>query len=134
MSQGEVQAAHFSYEQVTLFTSCAWTQKETQLFSIVSDHVSHEKYSAITFIRTILDFLIGKSNGLREFHIFFGWLCLSVQKQICLVKFNYASGDLQCLNYLVFFCHITRQECCGWNRCNRKKMCLDRNKITSNNN
>lgn len=69
-TQDEVQAAHFSYEQVTVFTCCIWMENKTQSIAIISNDLSHDKYSVFTFLKTILDFLIKKNVKLKKFHIF----------------------------------------------------------------
>lgn len=71
VSEDEVQAAHFSYDQITVFTVCVWTSTKTQSFAVISDDLSHDKYSVWTFLRTI-DNITMKMNEqrLNKFHIF----------------------------------------------------------------
>ena len=52
--QDEVQAAHFTYSQVTVFTACAWTAENSWSIVIVSDDLSHDKFCVWTFIQTII--------------------------------------------------------------------------------
>lgn len=42
IKQNEIQSAHWSHNQVTIFTACAWLKGETQSFAIISDELSHD--------------------------------------------------------------------------------------------
>lgn len=42
--QDEIQAAHFSYNQVTIFTTCVWSASETYSSVFISEDLSHDKY------------------------------------------------------------------------------------------
>lgn len=61
-SQNEVQSAHFSYTQVTLFTCVAWLHKEVKSFAIVSDKLTHNKYDVYCFFSNII-------NKLKRTHV-----------------------------------------------------------------
>lgn len=69
-SQDEVQAAHFSYDQVTIFTICIWTANKIQSLAIISNDLTHDKYSVWTFLRSLLDYIIADNNSLRKCHLF----------------------------------------------------------------
>ena len=44
--QDEIQSSHWAYSQITLFTCCVWSAKvPVQSICIVSDNLSHDKYS-----------------------------------------------------------------------------------------
>lgn len=69
-SQDEIQEAHFSYSQVTIFTVCVWTKGSTKTFSIISDDLTHDKYCVWTFLRTLLDTLMSGISSLKRICIF----------------------------------------------------------------
>lgn len=49
VAQDEIQSAHWSHQQVTLFTCVAWFQNCTRSFVIISDELSHDKYAVFVF-------------------------------------------------------------------------------------
>ena len=53
VSQDEIQSAHWSHQQVTLFTCVAWFQHCTRSFVIISDEMSHDKYAVFVFKKKI---------------------------------------------------------------------------------
>lgn len=53
--QDEIQAAHWSHQQVGIFTSCVWLpNNQKKAFVVVSNDVSHSKYCVYTFLCKIL--------------------------------------------------------------------------------
>lgn len=50
LAQNEIQSAHFSYSQVTIFTCVAWLHNGTRTFAITSDQLSHNKYDVYCFL------------------------------------------------------------------------------------
>ena len=71
--QNEIQAAHWGHNQITVFSAVVWHNKEGQLstksYAIVTDHLSHDKYSVHTFLDLILIDL-EKEIKLKTVHIF----------------------------------------------------------------
>lgn len=45
ISQVEIQSAHGSHELVTIFICVIWTATNTHSFVVISDDLSHSKYS-----------------------------------------------------------------------------------------
>lgn len=70
INQDEVQAAHFSYEQVTIFTACAWFKTKTESLVIVSDDLTHDKNSVWTFLDKLLNHLLSGHLGITKVAIF----------------------------------------------------------------
>lgn len=60
--QDEIQAAHWTSRQVTLFTAFAWSKAEVQSCATVSDSLQHEKKAAVTFLSKVVDDLKKKKN------------------------------------------------------------------------
>ena len=57
MQQDEVQSAYWGHTQVIVFIAVAWTQEGSKSFCVMSDTVSHDKFTAATFINTVIDSL-----------------------------------------------------------------------------
>lgn len=53
--QDEIQSAHWSHSQVTIFTCCSWFDGTVlQSFAIISNDLAHDKHAVYTFLKTIL--------------------------------------------------------------------------------
>lgn len=70
ISQDEIQSAHWSHQQVTIFTCVAWFSDATHSFAIISNELSHNKYSVYTFVKEIITQLKIKKNSLQKVTIF----------------------------------------------------------------
>lgn len=70
VSQDEIQSAHWSYEQVTIFTACAWTHLGVESFAIISDHLCHDKHAVWTFLRQLIEILRGNLSQLKTIFVF----------------------------------------------------------------
>lgn len=60
--QDEIQAAHWTSRQVTLFTAVGWSKAEVQSYAIVSDTLEHEKKAVATFLSKVVDDLMKKKK------------------------------------------------------------------------
>ena len=67
--QGEVQSAYWNQNQLTIFTVCAWMQKEKKSFVFVSDDLDHDKTSVCVFMDKVLSKLTTE-NGIKKADIF----------------------------------------------------------------
>ena len=56
-TQNEIQSAYWAYNQVTLFTACAWEHQNKHAMVVVSDYLHHDKYAVNLFLKTILQHL-----------------------------------------------------------------------------
>lgn len=54
INQNEIQEAHFSYQQVTIFTCVAWLRGETESFAVISEKLTHNKYDVYCFLTKIV--------------------------------------------------------------------------------
>lgn len=71
VSQDEVQSAHWSHAQVTIFTCCVWLQNQKVLsYAVISDDRTHSKFSVWTFMSTILKELKTKLTQVNHYYIF----------------------------------------------------------------
>lgn len=71
IEQDEVQSAHWSHIQVTIFTAVAWIMEDTKSYCITSDTQSHDKYTAAVFLNTLIDNLRAAMPGeLTDLDIF----------------------------------------------------------------
>lgn len=53
IDQDEIQSAHWSHRQVTIFTCVMWHADKTISFSVISDYLSHNKYGVYHFLKII---------------------------------------------------------------------------------
>ena len=85
--QGEVQSAHWSQDQVTLFTAAIWTKSGDknsccESHVIVSDDLKHNKTSVAVFISKVVNDLVkGRPKHNLSLDIF-RWTKLAVQEQV----------------------------------------------------
>lgn len=70
ISQDEIQSAHWSHQQVTLFTACVWTGTATTSYTIVSDDLSHEKLSIKVFLYKLVEDILKRFPSLEKLSIF----------------------------------------------------------------
>ena len=72
-AQDEVQSAHWSQSQITLFTACLWTtdSESPKSIVVVSDNRHHGKETAIAYLYIVLRQIIKPDNTeFRKVHIF----------------------------------------------------------------
>lgn len=70
ISQDEIQSAHWSHAQVTLFTCCIWTTDKLHSLVIVSDELSHNKYTVHLFLQKIFEYIKSVSDDITYLYIF----------------------------------------------------------------
>lgn len=70
ISQDEIQSAHWSHQQVTLFTACVWTGTATTSYTIVSDDISHQKLSIKVFMYKLVEDILKRFPSLEKLLIF----------------------------------------------------------------
>ncbi|KAJ4440626.1 hypothetical protein ANN_08773 [Periplaneta americana] len=68
--QNEVQSAHWSHDQVTLFTACFWYKDKVKSYVIVSDYMTHDKYAVAQFVNVLVDELKSFAPNVRILNIF----------------------------------------------------------------
>ena len=70
-SQNETQAAHWCHGQATLFPAYAWIHgDENESFVLVSDDLTHTKYSVYIFTEYIMKLLREKFPSIRVLNVF----------------------------------------------------------------
>ena len=69
-TQDEIQSAYWAYNQITLFTVCAWEQKRCHSLVIVSDCLTHDKYAVCCFLDLVVKYLKQQVDHLEEVVIF----------------------------------------------------------------
>lgn len=71
VSQREVQSAHWSHGQATLFTGHGWiAAKKSESFVIISDDLTHAKYSIYVFMDYIFKNLLEKYPQIKKINVF----------------------------------------------------------------
>ncbi|VEN60653.1 unnamed protein product [Callosobruchus maculatus] len=73
LCQDEIQSAHWSHPQVTIFTGCAWSDAGNAKHSyiIMSNELNHDKYAVWAFMRKIIDDLKQKYPEMKKVSVFF---------------------------------------------------------------
>ena len=70
-SQREIQSAHWSHAQATIFTAHAWIGTDsTESFVLVSDDLNHSKQSVYTYMQYIFNHLKSKFPNMKILDIF----------------------------------------------------------------
>lgn len=70
-SQDEIQSAHWSHKQVSVFTACAWAKGESVVsLAVVSDETTHDKYSVFACFKLIINELKMKFPTMTTVKIF----------------------------------------------------------------
>ena len=70
-SQNETQSAHWCHGQATLFTAYAWIKEdENESFVLVSDDLTHTKYSVYIFMEYIMKHLREKFPSIKVLNVF----------------------------------------------------------------
>ena len=66
-SQNEIQSAHWTHKQCTLFTAHAWIDGQRHQSMIVwSDYLEHGKLAVFMFVDAILKHLTQKYSGIEK--------------------------------------------------------------------
>ena len=71
--QDEIQSAHWAYNQVSLFTVCAWSKNTIMSYAIVSDYLQHDKFAFHTFLAKIAEVVLaehGKNGKIQKVNFF----------------------------------------------------------------
>lgn len=70
--QDEIQSAHWSHKQVTIFTCCIWLAGETKSVAIVSNETAHSKQTVWKFMKEIFAYIkdISATNPKTKLYIF----------------------------------------------------------------
>jgi len=57
VTQDEVQSAHWSHSQITIFTAVAWFSNGCKSFAVVSDDLNHDKVAVWAMLRAVVGYL-----------------------------------------------------------------------------
>lgn len=68
--QDETQAAHWAYNQITLFTCCFWTVKGIRSVCFLSDYLNHDKYSVHVYIDKLISLIKSENENITSVSIF----------------------------------------------------------------
>lgn len=96
--QDEIQSAYFSHGQVTVFTCCVWVINDTISIVVVSDDLTHDKYSVWTFQKVICNELKRKFPHLESVTIFTDGCTAQFKSKYMMSNLCYFQQDfnLQC--------------------------------------
>lgn len=70
ISQDEIQSAHWTHPQITVFTCCAWLKGVIRSFVVISDELQHDKYAVWAFLNAITSSLKKDFSHLKTVKIF----------------------------------------------------------------
>lgn len=71
VQQDEIQSAHWSHRQVTIFTCCVWFVTDRRCLAFVSDDMGHNKQAVWTLLNKIVDYIQQiKNNEITKLYIF----------------------------------------------------------------
>lgn len=108
-SQDEIQSAHWTHNQITVFTGCAWTQGKVRSFAVVSDHLTHDKYSVYACLKAIIEELKEEFNRLTTVKIFSDGCAGQFKNKYTLSNLCFMPEDFGVDDNGFFFCYIPRQ-------------------------
>lgn len=92
--QDEIQSAHWSHQQITIFTSCAWLHGNVTCSSvIISEELSHDKFSVWTFFKSILCSLKEEFSILEKIKIFSDGCAAQFKNKYTLSNLYYFKED-----------------------------------------
>ena len=67
----KLQSAHWSHQQVTIFTSHAWINKDVkESFAIISNNLNHTKEAVYTFMSSLFEIITQKYISVKVINIF----------------------------------------------------------------
>ena len=71
LQQDEIQSAHWTHKQVTIFTAHTWIDKHVkESFAIVSDNLNHTKEAVYTFMSFLFSKLTEKYKSIKVINVF----------------------------------------------------------------
>ena len=70
VEQDEIQSAHWWHLQVSLFTACAWVNREKNCFAVVTDYKNHDKYLSLLCVLRVLNQLLSKYPDVKNLNLF----------------------------------------------------------------
>lgn len=93
VSQDEIQSAHWSHQQITVFTAVAWLgQGKVHSFAIISDCLSHDKYCVWIFLKKIICYL-KQSYGIEHVSVFSDGCAAQFKNKYTLSNLRYMKED-----------------------------------------
>ena len=94
--QDEIQNAFFNYNQIRLFTAVAWFGHGSDVvsYALVSDNVSHNKYSIHICLTRIIKYLKRKFSSLETVNIFSDGAAAQFKQRFLLANLTLLSNDL----------------------------------------
>ncbi|VEN43374.1 unnamed protein product [Callosobruchus maculatus] len=95
LCQDEIQSAHWSHPQVTIFTGCAWSDAGNAKHSyiIMSNELNHDKYAVWAFMRKIIDDLKQKYPEMKKVSVFSDGCATQFKNRYTLLNLCYSKSD-----------------------------------------
>jgi len=97
-SQNEIQSAHWTHKQVTIFTCVMWIPEKIISLAIISDYLSHDKYAVYIFLKKIFqklkeELLSYSYYGLQKILIFSDGCAAQFKNKFTLSNLCYMESD-----------------------------------------
>lgn len=95
--QDEIQSAHFTYKQVTIFTCCVWTTLGVRSYAVVSDYLQHDKYAVYTFLQGLIGAVKQDNPHITSVCLFSDGAASQFKQRFILSNLNHlkAANDLE---------------------------------------
>lgn len=95
-NQNEVQSAHFSYSQVSIFTCVAWLAAATKFFALISDKLTHNKHDVFIFLLNLLSEMKKSYGCFSKIFIFSDGSCAQFKNKFIIRSLVDFSKQLGC--------------------------------------
>ncbi|XP_063222679.1 uncharacterized protein LOC134531076 isoform X2 [Bacillus rossius redtenbacheri] len=94
VSQDEIQSAHWTQRQTTIFTAVVWLEcNKVYNYAIISDELSHDKYSVWTFLKTLIQDSKQKMQNIHHVKIFSDGCAAQFKNRFTVVNLTYFQTD-----------------------------------------
>lgn len=94
--QNEIQSAHFSYHQVTIFTCVAWFAGASQSLAVISDKLTHNKHDVYIFVINLIIEIKKKFGNFSKVFIFSDGSCAQFKNKYILTSLADILKEIGC--------------------------------------
>lgn len=92
--QDEIHAAHWNYQQITVFTACSKTKNGTSSYAIISDELSHDKIAVWHFLKEIIKSVLKKNPNVKKISVFSDGCVAQFKNKCTLSNLLFSESDL----------------------------------------
>ena len=127
IEQDEIQSGHWVHKQLAVFSAVGWTKEGTTSFAVVSDRLSHDKYTSAVMLETIIDQIkTEKTTNLTHIDIFSDGAAQHFKQKFMLTLISCMKQTKGLGSQLAFLRYVAWKGSCrrGWRHC--QKACASR--------